>query len=310
MTDRLHFRLQAWALCALAAMLALLTASPARASLVAPMTVEEITAVSDEVVHGRVLESTSRFYKGMIVSEHDVEVVESLKGDRPAGATMRLATPGGNVGPIGAVAPGAPTFRPGDEVVLFLAKPDTNTRARGADLSYLDMESPLIQSPQVIGGFQGHFRVVRPATPEQVAADKELPASARPMRAPGDVAIIHRDNPGRPVTLAAAPTLDEFKAQVRDAASPQRARTMREIPLVGRFAVAPERRESKALRAFDPLPVFATDQRVPGDDATAHFQAQRRELVRAQLREAMRALREREQATSTKQPVQPAREDK
>jgi hypothetical protein len=172
------------------------------------------------------------------------------------------------------------------------------------------MESPLVSSPQVIGGFQGHFRVVRPATPEQLAADKDLPVSARPMRAPGEVAIIHRDNPGRPVSLGAAPTLDEFKAQVRDTASPQRARTVREIPLVGRFAVAPERQDSKALRAFDPLPVFATDQRVPADEAAAQFQAQRRELVRAQLREAMQALREREQASSTKQPAQPAREDK
>lgn len=96
---------------------------------------------SRAIVHGRVIEMRSEWADGRrrIDSFVTVEAFDYFKGDLGPWVTFRV--PGGQIGRYRSVTVGAPVFRPGDEVVLFL-------NARGPSI------------PWVLGLGQGVFRVV------------------------------------------------------------------------------------------------------------------------------------------------------
>lgn len=105
---------------ALAAVL-LASALPAAAATFVATSVEEMARTSDVVVRGRVLDLASRLTpSGRILTEVEVAVDAAWKG-APA-AIVRLVVPGGSVGSIALKVDAAPTFEPGEEVVLFLAR--------------------------------------------------------------------------------------------------------------------------------------------------------------------------------------------
>lgn len=128
----------------LAALLAV--ALPARALTVLPATFEELVRESVAVVHGRVREVQGRWTsdRRTIESAVTLDVYDAFKGAVTATATATFVVPGGEAGGRILVMPGAPTFRPGDEVVVFL-------RGRAPSM------------PQPVGLSLGVYRVAHPA---------------------------------------------------------------------------------------------------------------------------------------------------
>jgi len=118
-------------------------ALPAPALTVLPATFDELVRESVAVVHGRVREVQGRWTadRRTIESVITLDVYDAFKGADTAAATF--VVPGGEAGGRILVMPGAPTFRAGDEVVVFL---------RGRAPS----------KPQPVGLSLGVYRVAHP----------------------------------------------------------------------------------------------------------------------------------------------------
>lgn len=104
----------------LPALLLLLCAPAALATVVMALTMEEMTAMAPVVVHGHVRRSVTDWDEAhrSIWTWTEVEVRESLKG--PKLRTALVKQPGGVVGGIGQSVSGVATFEAGEEIVLFL----------------------------------------------------------------------------------------------------------------------------------------------------------------------------------------------
>ncbi len=111
------------------------------ATVIVPIEFRELVATAPVIVHGRVVDVQSRWVDGRRSVETFVTVAaaEYLKGNLGAHVTVRV--PGGQIGRYRTVFVGAPEFKEGDEVVLFLKQ------AGRSDL-------------YIIGLSQGAFRVV------------------------------------------------------------------------------------------------------------------------------------------------------
>ena len=100
--------------------LALLLSGSALATVVVTLSIEEMAASVPLIVRGHVGQSQTRWddQHRHISTYTEVVVAESFKGHAPQVFLVR--EPGGVVGQVGQFASGAPEFRPGEEVVLFL----------------------------------------------------------------------------------------------------------------------------------------------------------------------------------------------
>jgi hypothetical protein len=100
---------------------ALLLAARASAMVLVPADFAEMVSGSQLVVYGRVVDVRSQMVgaRRTIESVVTVAVAQAIKGD--PGATVSVRVPGGVVGRYRRVMIGAPSFRPGEEVVLFLS---------------------------------------------------------------------------------------------------------------------------------------------------------------------------------------------
>jgi len=177
----------------------LAAAGAARATVVVPADLTELARVAHVIVHGRVVSVQPQWADGRRGVETIVRLQASdyLKGD--FGNEILIRVPGGELGRYRSVLPGAPTFREGDEVVLFL----------GASPPSL---------PYVLGLSQGVFRLVRdPATGGTVVTPPPLVASAT------RVVRVQRGDP-----LRRRPTLEQFANQVRLIVAAERVRGTRE----------------------------------------------------------------------------------
>lgn len=111
----------------------------AEATVVLPLDFRQLASKATVIVHGRVVSLTPQWAERHgIETLVTVQVTSYLKGDFGPQVTFRV--PGGTIGRFRAITAGAPVFRQGDEVILFLA-------AIG----------PAI--PNVVGFNQGVFRV-------------------------------------------------------------------------------------------------------------------------------------------------------
>lgn len=168
---------------------ALLAAAPvAHATVLVPAEFSEIVNGSEIIVHGRVVDVRADWTDDRLRIDTLVtlEAGSYLKGG--PGGTVTFRVPGGTVGRYSSVMVGAPQFRAGEEVVLFLA-------ASGPSVAH------------VFGLSQGVFRVRREArsgrrfvVPPAVVARGTAPQAVR------------RGAPDRRPVL-----LDAFRAQVRAA---------------------------------------------------------------------------------------------
>jgi hypothetical protein len=111
-------------------LVSLLTAAPAAATTFVASSVEEMARSSEAVVHGRVIATAARATAdGGIVTDVDVAVASAWKGAPEQ--TVRLVVPGGTLGQIALRVEGAPTFAPGEEVVVFAAREGRAWRVNG-----------------------------------------------------------------------------------------------------------------------------------------------------------------------------------
>jgi hypothetical protein len=158
----------------------LLAAVPAalRATVLVPIEFRELVAVASTIVHGRVVDVRADWVDGRraIDTFLTIEAEEYFKG--AAGETVVVRVPGGEMGRYRTIFVGAPAFRRGDEVVLFL-KGDA---ARGAF---------------IVGLSQGAFRVVRDPSGRRIVTSpvvmgKSLDATQ---------AVVRGDPSRRPLTV-------------------------------------------------------------------------------------------------------------
>jgi hypothetical protein len=232
-----------------AAVALLLPAGSAKAASV-PLTAEELMAVSDDVVTVRVGATESKVIGNKIITEAEITVLESFKGDMKG--TQKIAQLGGKVGPLVMRGGETPLLAQGEEAILFLSHPID--RLSEAERKRFDLTSPLVTSPRLVGGNQGLLRI---------ASDTDAPAKARagmtaiPADAPvARLTVGTRTAVGKAVSYGALRDAlhDLAKAQREAAKSPSRARSISGI--AGRHSI-PEKSKSPAIRAFDPLPNMA-----------------------------------------------------
>jgi hypothetical protein len=119
---------------------------PAKALILEHMGLEDLALQSEVVVFGTVAKMESRFDHRSsfrrIVTDVTIEVQRVIAGD--ADKIVVITVPGGEVGDKGQLVPGAPRFRLGEDVVLFLKRvPD------------------VVEHFSIVGFTQGVFKVVR-----------------------------------------------------------------------------------------------------------------------------------------------------
>jgi hypothetical protein len=152
-----------------------LLASPADATVLAPVDLVQIATEASAIVHGRVAVVTSEWREDRrsIETVVTIRAADYLKGN--LGPMVSFKVPGGRMGPYRSIMPGAPVFLEGEEVVVFLS-------ARGAPAPYLT------------GFSQGVYHVVTDGSGRQALRGGPLLAGTAEERASGRAA--------RPTTVA------------------------------------------------------------------------------------------------------------
>lgn len=131
-------------------------AGTAHATFMVPLSLKRLTRRSQMVVEGRVTARQSFWNRSRrrILTRITIRVRRSLKGRKQAGSTVTVQRLGGRIGRIVMRVLGAPRFRPGEDVVVFL-----NRRRR---------------TLYVTGMAQGKFTVKRHATTGVQAVTRNL----------------------------------------------------------------------------------------------------------------------------------------
>lgn len=117
-------RLRLFLVVAIAA-LAFAVAQAAFATTVQKLSLQELTKRSDSIVMARVDDAVASWDAGHkeIYTYITLSVLQPVKGDKGA-TTITLRQLGGTVGNIASVVPGMPSFKKGEEVVVFLTQKD------------------------------------------------------------------------------------------------------------------------------------------------------------------------------------------
>lgn len=150
-----------------------LLATAASATTILPAEFGDMVARSPLIVHGTVVAVRAQTTAGRrsIESLVTVDVIQPLKG--PSTAQVVFRVPNGQIGRYRRVTVGAPEFREGDEVVLFL-----------------DGRPPVVPLP--FGLNQGVYRVNR----------RSGQALVTPVLTPGAGRVVRGDPARRPLTVA------------------------------------------------------------------------------------------------------------
>lgn len=168
---------------------AVLAATLAGAAVVPRVTLEEMTGAAEVIVLGRVDRAEPVWSDDgrIIVTRVEVAVERAIRGGPRA--RVGFEVPGGRIGDQILIASGAPVFRPGDRVVLFLGPGgDAAPAAPGAGAA------PGSAAPgrlAIVGWNQGAIRVERDAAAgrdivrPQVAGTVRLDRGGKPVQEPG-----------------------------------------------------------------------------------------------------------------------------
>jgi hypothetical protein len=107
------------------AALALAIAQAAFATSVLKLSLQDLTKKSDSIVMARVDDAVASWDAGHkeIYTYITLSVLQPVKGNKGA-TTITLRQLGGTVGNIASVVPGMPSFKKGEEVVVFLTQKD------------------------------------------------------------------------------------------------------------------------------------------------------------------------------------------
>jgi len=170
-----------------------MAAGTARPIVLVPMTTAEMAALADWVVRGTVESVTVGWndQHTMVYTSTTVRVLECY-GPRAKDCPGELVVcqPGGRVGSRVCVVPGMPTYREGEDVVLFLER-SRNTRFAKHAAEYMP-----------VGAVQGKYSIRK---------------DGRAVRELGDAAFVKTGKP------RAGTSLDELVAEIRDAFAQIRA---------------------------------------------------------------------------------------
>lgn len=167
---------------------------PAWATIVVPMTLEDMSRGCTAAIRGRVVTHRSQWDEAhrKIHSYTEIEVLETLVGASAAGTRMTVRTLGGVVGEIGMNVAGSARFVEGEEVVVFVRR-DRLDEARFV----------------VMGMSQGKFRVDRQGPVPMAVRETGGLAFAKPS-AEGRLTVEERQAESQ---LA----LDQLRTRVRSA---------------------------------------------------------------------------------------------
>jgi hypothetical protein len=181
---------------------ALLLSSVAGATIVVPMTLEEMAIEASCVARGRVVNTQSAWDDAQrrIYTYTEIQILERIHTSRSVPDFVVVRTLGGEVGEVGMKVSGTPRFTLGEEVVVFL-------RADPVDAEQF----------QVIGMSQGKLHVERPLKGGELAVwSLEGLAFARPG---GDGRMKIDPTQGDPSRIP----LDDLRARVLAAVTPAAA---------------------------------------------------------------------------------------
>jgi hypothetical protein len=141
----------------------LIVVEPLAATTVLPVDFAQMVAASQVIVHARVVAVEGELVgsRRTIESRVTVAVVSPLKGQ--PGPVVVFRVPGGRVGRYRRIFVGAPTFNPGDEVLLFLkgqvpAMPMPYGLSQGVYRISRVTGSPLVMPVPAIDGVAGTVR--------------------------------------------------------------------------------------------------------------------------------------------------------
>ncbi len=228
--------------------------SSLRAAVV-PLSLEELVAIADDVVVVRVTDSRSRAEGRMIVTDAQVQILDSYKGKMKG--TQTFTYPGGQIGPLVMATPDLAKLRPGEEAVLFVSRPID--RLSKEQKSRYNISSSANASYSIIGGFQGKIDIVEEVDPE--AAQGVAKKSTDPVNVTARMARLAAGDT-KPGDKAKAPTYAEFRNSLGKLVTKQREKAAQRdgyrniVGVNGKFAV-PDRSTDPVIRAFDPLPSMA-----------------------------------------------------
>lgn len=233
------------------ALLAMALAPVGARAAVVPMTIEVMSAMAEDVVHGTVEKQRTEMVNSVPMTVSTIKVVDRLKGTSTAAngkdEKVDVVTLGGRTDYYGVQSSGQPEITAGEEVVLFLSNPGRR-RLQAAGPEAANPESPMVKYPQVVGGFQGKFLVKRELKTVRQSSGTVTTEEVR----------VWRQTPGRrPGSFETLPELGAFKTQVRlltSGAVPTRTSIIRLSGSQQPLAVPERRADLTALRQFDPNP--------------------------------------------------------
>jgi hypothetical protein len=117
-------------LAVLFALLAGLFGSAAHASVMVALDLADLVDQSDYIVVARPEQQSSRFSRGLIVTDVNLRVITALKGASAPGATLVATHLGGEIDDLALDVPGSARFISGQSAIVFLrrapGKPDLN----------------------------------------------------------------------------------------------------------------------------------------------------------------------------------------
>jgi hypothetical protein len=136
------------------------------ASALKKLSEKELVDLADVIVIGQVDKKEARWVGQHIETTFGIRAKEYWKGD--LGASFDFTQMGGELQrplPITMQADGAPGFFEGEQVILFLEKPEKNPNGKGA--STLPPESRLPASCKVVGWAQGKYTIIKDSKTNQ-----------------------------------------------------------------------------------------------------------------------------------------------
>ena len=98
----------------------------ASAAVLMALDLRALVKQSDYVVLAKAESQTSRYAQGLIVTDVQLRVVNSLKGSAKVGSMLIATSLGGSVGQVGLRVPGAAQFALGESALVFLRREEAS----------------------------------------------------------------------------------------------------------------------------------------------------------------------------------------
>jgi hypothetical protein len=151
----------------------------ASAAVLIPRTFGELVAGADRIIIGTCVRATAFWDDRLIFTRYELAVEETLKGEPDPRA--EFVSPGGQVGEVRMEGSESPSVRPGERVLVFLARnPSGRMRVFGAAQGKYELER------DAGGLWHARTGLVAITAPETAAVGREIARVASGSRLPLD----------------------------------------------------------------------------------------------------------------------------